>query len=108
MDLSKEAAMYFQNALSYAAQNQYEFLTPEMLLLAILEDPTFSAAFEECGGDIAVLHSRLVEYISEYVVRTSDQEARLSVGANFVLKFAAQSAYSDFHGAKTRISPTVD
>ena len=94
MDLSKEAMGYFQTALSYAAENRYEFVTPEMLLLAVLEDRVFSLACEECGGDLTALRSDLEEYIGEYVEKSPAGETQLSVGTGFVLHFAAQSAQS--------------
>ena len=94
MELSKEAAVCFNRALAMAAQNGYEFVTPEMLLLAITEDKTFCEAFEGCGGDIEMLRRNLMAYISGYVDRGEEGEASLSIGATFVLNFAAQSARS--------------
>ena len=92
MDLSKEAAFCFHKALAFAAQNSYEFVTPEMLLAAMTEDSTFCAAFERCGGDIEMLRRNLEAYISKYVDQSTDGKTNLSIGTNFVLNFAAQSA----------------
>ena len=36
MDLSKEASLVFQKAVAFAAENQYEYVTPEIVLLMIL------------------------------------------------------------------------
>jgi len=94
MELSKEAAFVFQNAISYAAKNKYEFVTPEMVLLMILDDDVFAGAFKECGGDISLLETNLSGYIAEYVEKSDNGAPQLSVGTNFVISFAGQSAYS--------------
>ena len=94
MELSKGAALVIQNAITYAQNNKYEFVTPEMLLLMILDDDIFADAFAECGGDLGLLENHLKEYISEYVEKTDDNEPQLSIGMNFVVNFAGQSAYS--------------
>ncbi len=94
MDLSKEAAFVFQNAVSYANKFKYEFVTPEMVLLMILDDEVFSWAYEECGGNVSILRKSLTEYISEYVDKTEEAKPQLSIGTNFILTFASQSAYS--------------
>ena len=60
MDLSKEASLVFQNAIAYANKYKYEYVTPEMILLMILDDDVFAEAFEECG----------VEFYSKHQVRT--------------------------------------
>ncbi len=94
MELSKQASLVFQNAIAYAARNKYEFVTPEILLLMILDDDVFAEAFRECGGDLELLEKNLKKYISEYVDTAGDKAPGLSVGTDFCLKFAAQSAYS--------------
>ncbi|WP_029674962.1 AAA family ATPase [Butyrivibrio sp. VCB2006] len=94
MDLSKEASLVFQNAIAYANKYKYEYVTPEMVLLMIMDDDVFAEAFEECGGDLTILGSNLKNYISEYVDKSEKSETQLSIGTNFVLNFAGQSAYS--------------
>ena len=44
MDLSKEASLVFQNAIAYANKYKYEYVTPEMILLMILDDDVFAEA----------------------------------------------------------------
>ena len=94
MDLSKEASIVFQNAIAFANKNKYEFVTPEMVLLMILDDDIFAEAFEECGGDLAILENSLKKYIQEYVEVAENKEPQLSVGTTFAINFAGQSAYS--------------
>ncbi len=94
MNLSQEASIVFQQAVKYASDNKYEYVTPEMVLLKILEDSIFSEAFKECGGDINVLKKNLITYIKNYVEKSSGNETQLSVGVTGMLNFAGQSAYS--------------
>ena len=94
MDLSKEASEVFRKAIAFANENKYEFVTPEMVLLMILEDETFAEAFTECGGNTDLLEKSLKKYIAEYVDKGENNRPDLSVGTNFVISFAGQSAYS--------------
>ena len=94
MNLSVEASKALHDAVSYAKENNYEYVTPEMLLLFIMEDATFAEAFYYCGGDGNLLAARLKEYIESYVEKTSGKDPELSLGLNYVITFAGQSAYS--------------
>ncbi len=94
MDLSKEASLVLQKAITYANNKKLEFVTPEMVLLMILENETFAEAFEECGGDLGILENNLKKYIAEYVDKVSGKEPQLSAGTTFIISFAGQSAYS--------------
>ena len=94
MNLAKDATTVFQLAVQYAGDNQYEYVTPEMLLLMMLKDKGFREAFIECGGDIKVLEEKLKAYISEYVEKDPEKETELSYGVTHLLNFAGQSAFS--------------
>ncbi|MCR5558040.1 MAG: AAA family ATPase [Butyrivibrio sp.] len=94
MNLSQEASIIFQQAVKYASDNKYEYVTPEMVLLKILEDSVFCEAFKECGGDITVLKKSLISYIKKYVEKGKGNETQLSIGVTGMLNFAGQSAYS--------------
>ena len=94
MNLSKEVAQALNDALAYARDNKYEYITPEILLLFMIEDETFSEAFYYCGGDANLLASRLEEYIKEYVEKVEGKDPEMSVGMNYLFTFAGQSAYS--------------
>ena len=59
MELSQKAARAINSAISYARENSREFITPEMILLAILKDEDFSDAFNACGGDVFSLCSNV-------------------------------------------------
>ena len=94
MNLSKEASMALQEAAGFAGNNKFEYITPEMLLLSILEDDTFSEAFYYCSGDGNLLAKQLDEYINKYVEKSSGKDPELSLGLNYVISFAGQSAFS--------------
>ena len=94
MDLSREASEVFQKAVAFASENSYEYVTPEIVLLMILDDDTFAEAFRECGGDLSILDGNLRKYIREYVDKAENGQPELSIGTNFVISFAGQSAYS--------------
>ena len=97
LELSKEATEVFHKAISYAADHKYEFVTPEMILLQILDNGLFSMAFEECGGNIGLLAENLESYISEYIDVVKGRDTHLSLGTRYVLNFAGQSAANSRH-----------
>ena len=94
MNLSKEVAQALNSALAFARDNNYEYVTPEMLLLFMTEDDTFAEAFYYCGGDRNLLISRLKEYIMEYIEKVENRDPELSASLNYMFSFAGQSAYS--------------
>ena len=94
MNLSKEAMEAIQKAIAMASENNYEYVTPEMVLLMILDDPSFSEAYESCGGDLVALSKNLMSYIRKYIDKTSGREPELSIATQQMVNFAGQSAFS--------------
>ena len=94
MDFSEQAFNVINSAVQYAKDNKFEYVTPEILLLMMLGDETFSRAFEECGGNISVLADNLTVYINEYIEKRDSVEPQFSAGVRDVLNNAAQSAYN--------------
>ncbi len=94
MELYGDAMKALQDAVRYAEKYGYEYITPELVLLMILDDEDFREAYTECGGDLRALSDNLSSYIDEYVGRSSDKEPIMSAGANDMIAFAGQSAYS--------------
>lgn len=94
MELSDEVKILFEKAIGFSHEKGYEFVTPETILLFILDNEEFQVAFEECGGDIKVLRSQLEEYLEKYVEKTEKGNPQLSLGCNNMLAFATSSAYS--------------
>ena len=62
MELSKEALDIIYQAMEYAKKRNYEYVTPELVLLMMLRDKTFTEAFEECGIDTSFYANRRFEY----------------------------------------------
>lgn len=98
MDMSKDAVRILGDAVEYASDNSYEYVTPEVILLMLLSDDAFRSAFEECGGNIDRLKADLLEYIGEYLEKTPDTEPEFSLGANAILGIAQQSAMNSSTG----------
>ena len=94
MELSESVKKMLQEAISFAQEHGYEYVTPEILLLVICDIDEFSDAFAECGGDTELLKKDLLGYIERYLERTEGQHGSFSAGSNEVLSLAAQSAYS--------------
>ena len=94
MNLSKEAMEAIQKAIALASENNYEYVTPEMVLLMILDDPSFSEAYESCGGDLVALSKNLMSYVKKYIDKTGGHEPELSIATQQMVNFAGQSAFS--------------
>ncbi|MCI7766621.1 MAG: AAA family ATPase [Oscillospiraceae bacterium] len=94
MELSEEAINAIIQAGEYAKEKSYEYVTPEILLLMILKNEKFSAAFESCGGDISALEKELSEYAESYVDKAPDKEPELSEGVKELFDIAGRSAYN--------------
>ena len=92
MELSNEALDIIYLAMNYAEKHNYQYVTPEMLLLMMLEEKLFADALEECGGSISSLRNYLKEYISEYVDTAENAKPELSEGVNALLYNAGKSA----------------
>ena len=67
MEIDEEVARVFSGAVKEAGERGLEYVTPELFLLKIADEPMFREAFEECGGDCGELKSKLEAYIREQV-----------------------------------------
>lgn len=94
MEFSEEAMVILRDAIEYVRENNFEYVTPEIILLIIAADSTFAAAFEECGGDTEVLCENIYEYTEKYIDKVSDTDAELSSEAKRLLNLAGHSAYN--------------
>ncbi len=94
MNLSVEVARLLNKAVIYASENKYEYVTPETMLLFMIEDEVFSEAYYYCGGDDTILSSQLKDYLEKYVDKVKGKEPELSLALNYMFTFAGQSAYS--------------
>ncbi len=94
MNLSREAMLALQKAIELATKKHYEYVTPEIILLMILDDPAFMEAYQSCGGDIMTLNRNLMSYLEEYVDKVEEKDAEFSLATQQMMTFAGQSAYS--------------
>ena len=78
MNLSKDVRILLERALRFARKNRYIYLTPEMLLLILLEEESFREAVDLCGGDIDALIKDLKGYLEEYVDRGNGKNPEIS------------------------------
>lgn len=92
MELSRNAAIMFQEAVYYAQENKYEYITPELLLLLICENVVFAEAFTDCGGDLRKLRRDLTQYLEENMDKVENREPEFSLGSHTVIAYAQQSA----------------
>ncbi len=92
MNLSKDVAEILQEAILYAEEFHYEYVTPEMLLHAMCANAEFSGAFEECGGDIGRLSRKLEDYCRDYIGQSEKDEPQLSLGVTYAFAYAGEHA----------------
>ena len=92
MNMSLSASKLIEDAIKYAKNNKYEYITPELLLLFISTDECFCEAFEDCGGNIRSLTDDLKNYIKVYILKIDDVAPELSAGTLYALTYAEQSA----------------
>ena len=90
MNMTKEASQVIQDALAYASENDYEYITPEMILLMMCESVAFQEAFEGCEGDVEELATDLVQYMEEYIAHVEGAEPDFSAGSSYVFAYAGR------------------
>ena len=97
MVLSPDAAKVIQAAIMYAGNRKREFVTPEMLLLEIINsDEVYTLAFRMCGGDDKALARDVEDYANNYVDELEAGDPDFSEGMNEVFAVAARSALNSF------------
>lgn len=93
MKVTKEVADILNGAFDTAAREQYEYVTPELLLYKITEQNTFREAFENCGGDADKLQTSLKLYLDQNMEPTGTVERpEMSAGLEAVLITAQETA----------------
>ena len=55
MAYSKQVQEVLNKAFLYTRTNHYEYVTPEIILLMLCDNPVFQEAMEACGGDVEEL-----------------------------------------------------
>ena len=79
-------------AVAIAKSQNYEYISPEVLLLAMCQQEDFVDAFTACGGDTEQLAEDLKKYLDEYMKLEHTVEPDFSFGTNQVLMMAQFSA----------------
>ncbi|MBO6301989.1 MAG: AAA family ATPase [Ruminiclostridium sp.] len=93
MVISGEAVRVIEAVIAYAKEKRREYVTPEMLLLKIINaDDTYMLAFRMCGGDDKALERDVEDYVNEYIDESETGEPEFSEGINEVFAVAARSA----------------
>ncbi|MDO4490706.1 MAG: AAA family ATPase [Lachnospiraceae bacterium] len=99
MTISDDVNQVLQEAVNLAAENHYEYITPELILCALCTNESFVRAFDWCGGDIHTLEQELQEYMQENLVFPGEEsfetvELEYSRSMQDVLNIAMQTAAS--------------
>ena len=92
MNITQEAVMVLQDATEYAKMHDFEYVTPEMVLLGLCKMREFGQAFEECGGNLKGLMADLEDICDIYVDRAETEEPPFSVGVKHILVVAGEQA----------------
>ena len=90
MNLSEEVYEVLSSSITYAKKKKIEYITPEVLLLMMCNNPVFKEAFIESGGSIGSLIDDLKKYIDDNIFSGKEVNPDLSDGAAFILSFAGE------------------
>lgn len=105
MEISLETSTVISEAIRYAKENKMEYITPEVILLALCVNPKFRNALIECGGSVKKLKSDLKEYLSKYVYCKNGKDPTFSDAATFMLALAGE--HTQFSGKKVVDIPQI-
>lgn len=93
MRVTKEVADILNSAFDIAQKEQYEYVTPELLLSLIARRPIFQEAFEACGGDVERLEDNLRAYLMQNMEPTGKvMHPEMSAGFEKILITAQETA----------------
>lgn len=93
MRVTKEVADVLNGIFETAAKEQYEYVTPELLLYAISGRPAFREAFENCGGDVKELRENLNGYLKDHMEAAGQVDRpEMSAGLETILIRAQETA----------------
>ncbi len=95
--IAKDLQETIRKAFDVAAERRYEFVTLELLLLALLDDPKASKALKVCGANLNRLRDRIEDFIGEHLEQLpegADFEPQQTLAVERVLQRAAIHAIS--------------
>lgn len=79
-------------AFNFGKDNKNEYVTPEHLLYAALDEEIFSKALIECNGNIDEIKKDLKNYIENYVDKIEGVEPEESIGVKDLIFIAGKQA----------------
>lgn len=82
MEVEKSVVDILNIAFYIAGKNQYEYVTPEVIMLAMCQNENFSTSFTLCGGNIDRFQLDLRNYLDENVKVDCKVEPTFSVGTD--------------------------
>ena len=92
MKLDKRVVETLKRAAAYVVTKNYEYVTPETILLALLSDEVFAEAYEACGGKVEKLKKNLEMNLERYSEKIDNTNCEFSDGANSVFQLASNTA----------------
>ena len=98
MNISKNVSEVLQLSFQIANLEHYEYVTPEVILLALCRFDEFIEAFVLSGGDIDLLESKLRGYASENLQQEDVSEPEFSVDSAEMLMTAQMAAENSGRG----------
>ena len=90
--LSEELERTLYRAYKQAKERRHEFITPEHLLLELINDEVASVALIRCGADLGVLKGSLEDFLKDKVPSITSEpspEPKYSDGSKYVLKLTS-------------------
>ncbi len=81
MNVSKDVAELLDLAFAIAKDNHYEYITPEVILLAFCQNRYFENTLAVLQADVEELEDRLLEYLEQYLKVEQDVNPNFSAGA---------------------------
>ena len=88
MNISKEAQNAILKAWTFALSENHEFVTPEHLLLVLLQHPITQKLLILCGTDLDFLKDGLTEYLKKNIPISPNQQPIQTVGFENVVQQA--------------------
>lgn len=97
MILSEELEKTLYRAYEQAKKRKHEFITPEHILLELLDDTSAAGALLDCGLDLETLRSSIEDFFENNMPAIDSEylpEPEYSAGSKYILRIAAMHAES--------------
>lgn len=97
MILSEELEKTLYRAYEQAKRRKHEFITPEHILLELLDDTSAAEALLDCGLDLETLRTSIEDFFENNMPPIESEylpEPEYSAGSKYILRIAAMHAES--------------